>query len=232
MLTFRGVASSAALELWLLALQNAHEHDRTETPRKRRKTTAVQLLRVRMTADIPPELSSMLASLLTPMQKEAIQQITPGWSSETVNYAFDKLESFTLAIKDNEGRNLLAVEQLHDPAALNTNKGVASFIQFGQVLRNQETSLHVAAIACENNEFAVDLDLLYEGRKLTRKAFAAFDSLCPSSLPPVPDTSIESFFHHLQPPISEHTIKEAQPPALHCTLTPFQTQNLVWMVRT
>lgn len=54
--------------------------------------------------------------------------------------------------------------------------------------------------------------------------------LYPSSISPPSYDTVEEFFRHLQPPVSEKKITASQSPELMPVLTPFQSQNVEWMV--
>lgn len=52
------------------------------------------------------------------------------------------------------------------------------------------------------------------------------------TIPPIPtDISLESFFINLHPPISNESLKQYTSSLMTVTLTPFQTQNVEWMVK-
>jgi hypothetical protein len=58
-----------------------------------------------------------------------------------------------------------------------------------------------------------------------------FDSYFSFSTPPIPaDTSLESFFSNLQPPVSDEYREQYVSDKMAAKLTPFQTQNVEWMV--
>lgn len=49
--------------------------------------------------------------------------------------------------------------------------------------------------------------------------------------PTVPiDTSLEGFYVNLQPPVSDQYLDQYESPKMAATLTPFQSQNVVWMI--
>jgi hypothetical protein len=53
----------------------------------------------------------------------------------------------------------------------------------------------------------------------------------PLASPAPLDPSIESFYQHIHPPVSDEHLKEFTSDKITAKLTPFQTQNVQWMIR-
>ncbi|KAG2220208.1 hypothetical protein INT45_002800 [Circinella minor] len=205
---------------------------------KRRKTSPqIELLHI----VFPIQIGSTWSDLLVDYGSTAIpnKNLTVQWRTEPitiVNEHYTKAQMtifFTEQEENNNNNNdyrqnlILADNQILVYATDDSNIFLALVRACEYQYIHTKVDIHVNGMDAQARiTVSGKLDRI-RGNKTT---FNLFDLVYPSQIAAPSNTSVEDFFHHLQPETKSEFLAAYQPEGLVSKLAPFQSQNVEWMI--
>ncbi|KAF7730796.1 hypothetical protein EC973_001314 [Apophysomyces ossiformis] len=193
---------------------------------KRCFVRTVDLTRIRLIGDM----STAIAEYpLFPLQFENMQDtdLVAVWQHN----ALEDFEYATLTVESRDGMRLLDNELLRSKTDSLCDRNVAAFFELAKMDQEQIIIVTDLRLTCKNTAFIAEMTVRVDIDEF--RSSRSFRKLLNLIYPcPVLETNatVHDFLKNLQPPVSTETITSCIPDDLVPTLTPFQSQNVQWML--
>ncbi|KAI8391090.1 SNF2 family N-terminal domain-containing protein [Radiomyces spectabilis] len=245
MITIDGsIGHSQAIAKWLLSQQRQLSNRKLSKGRKRPasfpetelKPSWRQKKRFQGTIDLvrlqlPVHVANLDLDELREFQtvfEDMEQALRAVWSTGIVC----DLETATMKIKSADGVTLITNEIMYSAEqkiddATNIIATIARLVD-----DDLADTVYIQLYSDDNGNLICELSIrvLIESTQLSqRSVMQLINQVYPPPAPPK-STSLEEFNEHLQPPVSDTRVTACTPNGLTTMLTPFQTQNVQWML--
>ncbi|KAG0172397.1 hypothetical protein DFQ30_010533 [Apophysomyces sp. BC1015] len=142
-----------------------------------------------------------------------------------------EFEYASVVIGTRDGLKLLDNEMLRSNENASSDEHVNAFFALARMYQEQIMIITNLQLVCRDTIFSAEMTVLVDIDKFqsSRSFSELLNILCPSPKVDL-NVTIQDFLQHLQPPISTETIHNCVPDGLVPTLTPFQSQNVQWML--
>ncbi|KAI9255053.1 SNF2 family N-terminal domain-containing protein [Phascolomyces articulosus] len=205
------------------------QQERLPETKRRKLSPKIDILHV----IFPIQISSTWSDLLNESDSTTIpnKNLSIHWTTEPITIVNEQFTKAQMTLVFNNDHSNYSVTLADNEVLVYSTDQSNLFLTLARVcsyhLAHTSTSIRVRGINAEAHmTVSVELDRV-QGNQMF---FNLLNLVYPSSITAPSSTSVEDFFHHLQPKISSEFLPAYQPEGLVPKLAPFQSQNVEWML--